>query len=326
MREDNGSKNFNSQTFISVKLSFQIILFVFCVVVFLSLVTGGALFGVAGRAINSFILGTFGHSAYPLFVAAIYFALKLFANKKFNLRKKSVACAVTILLGAVLCYHLMTSARFIGGSYADYLTACFNAGDGGISSATGGGLLFGILVFPFIYLFDVVGSYIIFSLVFAIAVVILFGKRLRVGAAPGKVKEYPSDYFNNIQYENIPVQNAAQVQSRPEIKQNFYTDAPQYKEQYKEKYESADDGELKSKKDKVVNVPKKLFVGYIEDYVNPKIKKTKTKSRSYDILYSNKPKTDYTEDITNKPRKQTGRRFIQQRLSGTIWKARKNIS
>lgn len=293
MREDNRNKNFNSQTLISVKLSFQIIIFVFCIVVFLSLVTGGALFGVAGKAINSFILGSFGHSAYPLFVAAIYFALKLFASKKFNLRKKSVVCAVVIFLGAVLCYHLMTSTRFIGGGYADYLSACFNAGGGGVSNATGGGLLFGIIVFPFIYLFDVIGSYIIFSLVFAIAVLILFGKKIRGGAMYGKVKEYPSDYFNNAQYVNTPVQSAA-MQSQPEIKQNVYADSPQYKEEY----DVDERQEQKSKKDKVVNVSKKLFVGYIDDYVNPKIKKNKIKSKSYDILYSNKPETDYSQDIT----------------------------
>ena len=45
-----------------------IILFVFSVVVFLCLLSGGALFGGVGKAINSFVIGSMGYFSFAFFV------------------------------------------------------------------------------------------------------------------------------------------------------------------------------------------------------------------------------------------------------------------
>lgn len=303
MKEDR-----NSQTLISVKLSLQIIMFVFCAVVFLSLVTGGALFGVAGKAINAFILGALGHSSYPLFVAAIYFAIKLFSGKKFSARKKSVYIAVSLFLSAVMCYHLLTSSRFLGGDFGSYLAGCFDAGVGGVSEATGGGALFGVLVYPFVYLFDIVGSYIIFSLIFALSLLILFGGKVRRPEEGGfvGVKPYPTDYFERMPQEYPQYPPQAQVppagyMRQPEAAREASADEPAYQ---------PEEPVIKNS-GKIEEVPKKLFVGYLEDYVNPKAKKSKTKSKSFDILYSNRQPEGYQVPVENKENKLGGASYTE---------------
>lgn len=277
-------RKFRSETMISAKLASLIVVFVFSSVVVISLVTDGALFGVAGRAINKFILGVFGHSAYPLFVATIYFAIKLFARGKFSPSRKPVACAAVLFVSAVLCYHLMTSTAMLGEaeSYGQYLSACFDAGSGGISTATGGGVVFGLIVYPVKALFDVVGSYIIYCLVFGITVAVMFGGRKKV--QPEGVKEYPLEIFGAPQQaapQYIPQQPQQQAYILPEY-------SPKASEEPRQPPAPAE-----QEKEGVVKVPKKLFVGYIEDYVSPKAKKSRQHSRSFDILYSRPRETGY---------------------------------
>lgn len=287
MNETNNSRKFKSETFLSVKLSFQIILFVFSVVVFLSLITGGNLFGDAGSAINAFILGVFGHSAYPLFIAIIFFAIKIFSGKQFNAKVKPVICLSILFVSTVFCYHLLTTTSILNSAdnYSIYLTECFNAGSQGIGNATGGGVLFGLLVYPLNSLFETTGSYIIFGLIFSLTVLVLFGKRDKHSNM--EVKEYPSDYFISTPKEN---------NEKAEFNLPKYTN-PQYQNQNKTEQENnyqqkTTQPQTDNKKDKIIPVPKKLFVGFIDDYVNTKAKKTKHHNKSYDILYSSKPETN----------------------------------
>lgn len=282
MNELNNNRKFKSETLLSVRLSVQIIMFVFSVVVFLSLITGGALFGVAGRAINAFILGVFGHSSYPLFVAGIYFTVKLFSSKNFIAKKKSVICVFILFLSSVLCYHLLTSSAILSSSasFSDYLEKCFLAGGRGIGGSTGGGIVFGLIVYPFKTLFEATGSYIIFSLIFAITVVVLFSNSQSREKHIEGIKEYPSNYF----VENIEQTAPKKDFSLPvfpvnnEAANNF---AP---------VNNFSNEEKTKKDDNIVTIPKKLFVGFIDDFVNIKTKKTRQSNNSYDILYSNKSK------------------------------------
>lgn len=292
-------RKFKSESMLSAKLSAQIVLFVFSAVVFLSLATGGALFGVAGRAINKFILGVFGHSAYPLFLSSIYVTIKLFAKKRFTSRKKTVACAVVLFISAVLCYHLMTSDALLRGaqSYGEYLSGCFEAGSGGISSATGGGILFGLVVYPVRALFDTTGSYIVYCLVFAVTVAVLFGGR-RNREIEG-VKEYPLEIFGEQRQEPMAQAQQPQGYVLPEYSPRVIEPKPQPQQPAPKAEEPQDEGN-------VVKVPKKLFVGYIEDYVNPKAKRSKQHTRGFDILYSKPKDTDFgfrpeAEDAPPKP-------------------------
>lgn len=284
-------RKFKSETMISAKLATQIVAFVFSVVVVLSLIAGGALFGAAGRAINKFILGTLGHSAYPLFIATIYFTVKLFANKKFTARRKPVACAGVLFISAVLCYHLMTSTAMLkeAASYGQYLSACFDAGSGGISAATGGGVVFGLVVYPVGALFDVVGSYIIYCLIFGITVAFMFGGRKK--AEPEGVKEYPFEIFGSPQQappQSIPPQQHSYVLTEYSTRASEPPQPPAPKEEEGQKGSG------------VVKAPKKLFVGYIEDYVSSRGKKGRQHSRSFDILYS-RPKEEGAADEQPRP-------------------------
>jgi DNA segregation ATPase FtsK/SpoIIIE-like protein len=298
----NGNDRFKSETLLSVKMSFQIILFVFSVVVFLSLITAGVLFGAAGRAIYAFILGVLGHSAYPLFVAVLFFTIKIFAGKKFTIKNKSVICSFILFFTAGLCYHLFTSREILSlsQSYSEYIEKCFEAGNSGVGGATGGGLLFGLVVYPVKALFETTGSYIIYGLIFAFTALILFnGKGKREIT---EVKEYPSDYFNNVQplqkeYTLPQFQQPQYIPQQAVLPQGVPQVNPQQVlgQQVPMSAETQPASKA-NKKDDIVTVPKKLFVGYIDDFVSTKAKKTKSSSKSYDILYSNKPKIS-EEDI-----------------------------
>lgn len=294
----------NTETVMSYKLAFQIILFVFSIVVFLSLISSGALFGVAGKAINSFILGVFGHLAYPLFIASIFITIKLFTGKKITAKKGSF-CAIVMFFAAALCYHQLTGKSIFSTAegFGNYLQHCFNKGSGGIFNSTGGGVLLGLIVYPVTALFGVVGSYIIFCLIFGIALATLFyGNGYNISNVYSRksnnydeingVKEYPTGFFSDTQNNN-PSKNYVLPNFQTEDKNRVLgSEIPLKSTAIAQPEPDLDDT--------VQEVPKKLFVGFIDDFVNTKPKKQNTKSRSFDILYS-APKSKVEEAPYTRP-------------------------
>ncbi len=143
-------------------------LLLFSAMAFLIAVTRSLMFGEVGIAITAFLLGCFGYLTYPVLILLMYTSVVMVFGKRWIARKWLVTCGL-LVCAVFLIVHLATSAQFSNGSYGEYLSACYRAGGEGVSASTGGGVIFGLIVFPFRKLLSTAGAYVIFSFIVAIA-------------------------------------------------------------------------------------------------------------------------------------------------------------
>ena len=143
-----------------------IVLELFALLSLVILLTRSVVFGSVGFAISSFLLGVFGYCAYAALAALVYGGAVLITGKRLTAPRKIVVPAVLLFVCLVCLVHTITAAAggIAYGSYGEYLAACYRAGENSFFHTTGGGVLFGILVYPVAKLTTSVGGYIIFSL------------------------------------------------------------------------------------------------------------------------------------------------------------------
>lgn len=147
-------------------------LLLFSALAFLIAVTRSLMFGEVGIAITAFLLGCFGYLTYPLLIALIYTSLVMVFGKRWIARKWLVTGGL-LLCAIFLIVHLATSSDYANGTYGEYLSACYRAGEEGVSTSTGGGVIFALVVFPFRKVLSTAGAYVIFAFLVAIALFFL---------------------------------------------------------------------------------------------------------------------------------------------------------
>ena len=90
-----------------------------------------------------------------------------------------------LVIAAFLIVHTATSAEYFGRGFGGYLSACWRAAETDLANGTGGGVLFGLIVYPVRAVLSTVGAYIFFSLLAALAIwLILIATPLRAHLLP----------------------------------------------------------------------------------------------------------------------------------------------
>lgn len=112
---------------------------------------------------NRAILGVFGLSIYAINLILIIYGILLICNKNIAVSKLIILYAVLAFACLVSILHIATSSSAFG-SFGEYISYCYT------NKLTAGGVIFGVLVFPVNYLFNVVGSY-IFYLICIVALI-----------------------------------------------------------------------------------------------------------------------------------------------------------
>ena len=237
---------------------FGLILFIFSAIVFLCIATGGVIFGaIIGKDIFRFLLGTFGWSSYAFFAAGIYSGMAMFLGRRpFIKKRKKLIQAIVLFVIIGLILQLATSNSFIKDpipSYGKYLSSAYNAGEA-VKTATFGGVIFGLVVYPFFRLLTPIVCYVIFSIATVVLVFFLFNMNRLFKTKTG------NEYFE-----------------KPELKIKGYKD-------YDLNLQETEGLEIP---EKVATAPRKLFVGDVGDYVKPN-KKSSNKGKAYDILIGDK--------------------------------------
>ena len=156
-----------------------IVLVLFAVLALVLLITRDVVFGSVGFAISSFLLGTFGYCSYAVLAALVYAGIVLITGKKFSVSRKTAWLCVLLFACLVCLVHTITAATsgISYASYGEYLAACYKAGENSFFQTTGGGVIFGLIVFPVVKLTTAVGGYIIFSLLTVGAAYLIYASK-----------------------------------------------------------------------------------------------------------------------------------------------------
>jgi len=164
---------------------------IFSVILFIIATIGRFIFGEIGEAITSVFVGLTGMLFYPLLVLAMYSSVCMVAGRSF-LPVRWLVRVGAVVLSAFLIVHLATSVQYLGKGYGAYLGGCWNHAEG----ITGGGVLYGLIVYPVQALLSQIGAYILFAVVGAVSVFFLLWKtpiknlffRREKGAEPKPVR------------------------------------------------------------------------------------------------------------------------------------------
>ena len=112
----------------------------FSVFLVLSLILFGV-FGKAGAVVTKFLTGVFGYAIYAYSVSGMVIGVALMLK-----RKRSVTNAVTLLYVVavalvIVMIHLYSSRAYAGGTYGEYMKACYGNAD------TAGGWIGALLLY-----------------------------------------------------------------------------------------------------------------------------------------------------------------------------------
>ena len=212
MKSKNKAKN-SKTTYIFTKETLGMTLLLFSAIVLIMLFAEGAPFSSIGKAICTFMFGTFGYGSFLLIALTAYLGVWLVFGKKIKISlKPALAISLTVFV-LFLLFHSVTSRNISTADYGKYIAECYKNAANGYSGYTFGGVLSAVFVYPVAKLTTFVGAYVIFSL-FVIACGYLLFKVFRRG------------FGNKPQEESVPVaeeSEAAVAEAEPAIVRSQHT-------------------------------------------------------------------------------------------------------
>lgn len=157
-------KDNDKRSYILTKETVGVTILLFCVLVFIILLSNSAIFLGFGKAICTFMYGTFGYGSYLVVAVLAYFGEWLAFEKKIKVKRRIALCLGLTAFCLFLLFHSATTRNYDLSGYGDYLGQCYlNAADG-YSGYTFGGVISGLLVYPVAKVMTFVGAYVIFSI------------------------------------------------------------------------------------------------------------------------------------------------------------------
>lgn len=241
----NRKKNNDKRSYILTKETFGMTLLLFCALLTVILLTGGLVFFGFGKAICTFMYGTFGYASYIVVALLGYLGEWLVFEKKVKFNIRCSLCVALTVLMAFLLFHSVTTAKFDMGSYGNYLEQCYLNAANGYKGYTFGGVFCGLIVYPIANGTTYIGAYVIFALLTVLCAGLSFwvirnyilGKAVAKAGAEAKAEKdesvaQPSDVSNkNIDSlyslnENHEIVSRARASGAPQSARTEY-EAPE---------------------------------------------------------------------------------------------------
>ncbi len=148
---------------IGLIVSILSVFFLFCIL------TRSLILGVVGEFIYKVITGVIGCVAYPLFLVTLVWGIIKTRNLTFSVKKKYVVIASIVFFCVMQILQIATTYNVAikNLAYGDYLGAVYT------SDLTAGGVLFGLIAYPFARLLSDVGAYVVLSIVVLASLMVL---------------------------------------------------------------------------------------------------------------------------------------------------------
>lgn len=113
-------------------------------------------FGGVGDMVSSFLIGFFGLADFAYSLIGVVAAVAVIFNLKVRMApSKIVKLSVLVLLGIWALHIYSSSGHLPGSNYGEYLLACYHGAN------TAGGMLFGIISYPFMKFITTVGALVV---------------------------------------------------------------------------------------------------------------------------------------------------------------------
>lgn len=174
----NEQKKQKSGLFFSSEMT-GMLLALFSAMGLLCLITGESVFFTVGSAVQKFILGIFGFSAYPVFAFFLFLGIKLVIG--FKIKNGGVKLAIGMFFVYLLLVGLIiqtaTTQSKISSDFGGYISYCYYDA---ASWHTFGGILFGTLAYPLCLLLKPFGTYVLCSSAIILITVLVFKKRFKL--------------------------------------------------------------------------------------------------------------------------------------------------
>lgn len=196
-----------------------LVLILFAAIALVILISRNVIFGNVGFAISSFLLGAFGYCSYAVLAALIYAGVVLLTGKKLAVPRRRAVFCVLLFVFLVCLVHTITAAvgGIVYGSYGEYLSACYKAGENSFFQTTGGGVIIGLIVYPVVKLTTAVGGYIIFSLLILGTAYLIYATETASKAAKRHAEVPPqADYATSDTSALYSLNYADPMQQKPE--------------------------------------------------------------------------------------------------------------
>lgn len=202
----------DKRSYILTKETLGITIILFSALVFVMLLSFGVIFLGVGKAVCTFMYGTFGYGSLLVVAALAYLGEWLAFEKTIKIKPKVAICVGVTLFCAFLLLQAVTTNGYALDNYGSYLSQCYLNATKGFSGYTFGGVISGLIVYPVAKTMTFVGAYVVFgllTLLFAVMTVIvvrnvyLSNVIKKVGMQNGNMDKNASD---------MPVQTQPQEQ------------------------------------------------------------------------------------------------------------------
>ena len=201
------------------KETLGVVLVLFTTLCLVCLITRDQVFSAPGQYVSAFLFGAFGYFAYAVAAWGEITGIFLITDKRTGFSAKRKALITFSFLALVTFLHLLSMGDNGGAGYtfADYISASYVTGEGGVVTASAGGVCAAIVAYPFLTLMQLTGGLVVVGAIFALCVYFTIAdfvksgknktelpeKKLRSSYAPSEdvpvnpiisgVKEYPAE-------------------------------------------------------------------------------------------------------------------------------------
>lgn len=172
--EDKKQQKTGKISYIFTRETFGMTILLFSAIVLIMLVTGSTVFSQIGRAVCTFMYGSFGYGAFFVVALLGYLGEWLVFEKKIKIKPVIALVVSACVLSLFLLIHSVMTRGFTLNSYGAYLTECYQSAASGWSGYTFGGAVAGLLVYPVAKIATFVGAYVIFSALLLLCAYFIF--------------------------------------------------------------------------------------------------------------------------------------------------------
>lgn len=164
----------DKRSYILTKETIGVTLMMFCALVLIILLTFDAIFMGFGKAVCTFMYGTFGYGSYLLVAVLAYLGEWLAFEKTIKIKPRVALCIAVTAFCVFLLFQAVTTRNFAMDNYGSYLSQCYLNASNGYAGYSFGGVISGLLVYPVAKIMTFVGAYVIFALLTVLFAVMSF--------------------------------------------------------------------------------------------------------------------------------------------------------